>query len=232
MKNKKNVKVAASNVLAAGVFKKRWWPCLFLIVAAIIPTVIYSYIAIEFAWFRRCVNECQTFYDYTFHYGRTVINPMLIAIAVLLGVALLCVIIFIRKRSLIITANKLVYTKGKKSLEIPLSSMKGIDVGSSSLIVDVPYRTFKFTQLKNKKALYDTLFTLLQSPATVTKTATVATTPVVAAPAVSTTTVKLPTTTEGKIRYFQSLLDAGVITKEQFDKYTNTVVTAGFPSLY
>lgn len=233
MKNKKKVKVATSNVVAAGVFKKRLWPWLFVLAAAILPAVFYSYTAIEFFFFKRCneVPACETFYDYTFHYADA-INVMLIIVAALVVVAILCAIIFIRKRSLIITADKFIYTKGKKTLEIPVTSIKGIDFGASCLIVHVPYRTFKFRQLKNKKTLYDALFTMLQAPASVvTQTTTVA--PVVTAtPAVSTTTVALPTSTEGKIRYFQSLLDAGVITSEQFNKYTNTVLTTDFPTLY
>ena len=227
MKNKKKVKVAASNVVAAGVFKKRLWPWLFVLVAAILPAVFYSYTAIEFFFFKRCneVPACETFYNYTFHYADA-INALLIIVIALVLVAILCAILFIRKRSLIITADKFIYTKGKKTLEIPVTSIKGIDIGASSLIIHVAYRTFKFRQLKNKKALYDALFTMLQAPATVVA-------PVVtAAPAVSTTTVALPTSTEGKLRYFQSLLAAGVITEEQFNKYADTVLTTDFPSLY
>ena len=51
-------------------------------------------------------------------------------------------------------------------------------------------------------------------------------------PAVSTTTVTLPTSTEGKIRYFQKLHELGIITYEQFQKYCETVLTTDFPSLY
>ena len=67
----------------------------------------------------------------------------------------------------------------------------------------------------------------------VPKTATVVTETVkTSIPTIAATTVSLPTTTEGKIRYFQTLLATGVITPEQFKKYTNTVFTTDFPSLY
>lgn len=224
MKNKKKVKLATTDAVATGVFKKRRWPWLFVIAAAIVPAVFYSMIAIEFFSAPRC-SDCTTFYNYTFHYA-TAINNVLIAVGALVLVAILCAILFVRKRSLILTPTHLIYTKGRKSVKIDLSTIESFDAGNNSLIVKVPFKKFRFAKLKNKQEIYNALFVELRAPATVV-TESVTSTPVVTA-----STVTLPTTSEGKIRYFQSLLAAKVITPEQFDKYTHTVLTTDFPTLY
>ena len=230
MKNKKKVKLAASETLATGVFKKRNWPWLFVLAAAIILAVLYSAIAIEYFFFKRCGegHVCDTLYSYTFHYANT-INGMLILAGALVVLAILCAILFVRKRTLILTTTHLIYTKGRKTAKIAISTIEDIDVGAKSVIVKVPFKKFRFGKLKNKREVYNALLALLQAPADL---GTVVTETVTAAPTVSTTTIGLPTTTDGKLRYFQSLLAAKVITPEQFNKYTNTVLTTDFPTLY
>ena len=230
MKNKKKVKLAASETLVTGTFKKRNWPWLFVLAAAIIPAVFYAAIAIEFFFFAKCGegHVCDTFYDYTFHYANA-INSMLVLIGALVALAILCAILFVRKRRLILTGTHLIYTKGRKTTKIEVSSIEDVDVGAQSVIVKVPFKKFRFAKLKNKREVYSALLAVLQAPAATT---TVVTETVTTTPAVSTTTVGLPTTTEGKLHYFQSLLAAKVITPEQFNKYTNTVLTTDFPTLY
>lgn len=215
MKNKKT-KLATTTFLATGIFKNRSLASFLIIVAILLPVTLYSMIAVEFFCFKRC-NEtpaCATFYAYTEHYTDA-INYMLIAAVALLVVSILCAILFVRKRSLTLTATMLTYQKGKKTIRIPLSSIENIDVGLSSLIVKIPHKKFKFKKLKNKKELYDALLPLLQAPV-----------------ATSATAVSLPNTSEGKIRYFQKLQELGVITPEQFQQYSETVLTTDFPTLY
>ncbi len=218
MKNKKKVKLAASKTLATGVFKKRKWPWLFVLLAAVIAAALYSMIAVEFFFFKKC-DACTTYYAYTFHY-ESIINKAVIVIAALVLLAILCAILFIRKRTLLLTATHIIYTRGRKTKKIALSSIEYFDAGSASITVKVPFKKFKFAKLKNKKQFYDALSVLLNTPIT-TGTSSV-----------TGATVALPTTTESKIRYFQSLLAAKIITPEQFDKYTNTVLTTDFPTLY
>lgn len=228
MKNKKKVKLAATDTVVAGVFKKRSWPWLFVIAGAILAACYYIIFLVEFLGPNKKCPEtcCDNFYNYTFHYGNF-INTLWIIVGVLVLIAILCALIFIRKRSLVVTDAHIIYTNGRKTRKIPLSTVESIDTGISSVIVRVPFKKFKFAKLKNKKEVYDALLNLLQTPATVV-TETVKT----SIPAIAATTVSLPTTTEGKIRYFQTLLATGVITPEQFKKYTNTVFTTDFPSLY
>lgn len=231
MKNKKKVKLATSETLVTGTFKKRNWPWLFVLAAAIIPAVFYSAIAIEFFFFAKCGegHTCNTYYDYTFHYANA-INSMLVLIGALVVLAILCAILFVRKRRLILTNTHLIYTKGRKTTKIEVSSIKDVDVGAKSVIVKVPFKKFRFAKLKNKREVYNALNALLQAP--VAETTTVVTETVTTAPAVPTVAVGLPTTTDGKLAYFQSLLAAKVITPEQFNKYATTVLKTDFPTLY
>lgn len=216
MKNKKTVKATEPQYLAQGVYKKKTWPWLFVIAAALTIGVIYAMIAIEFFTAPRCGEECKTLYDYTFHYA-DLINLSLIIGAALVLVAVLCAILFVRKRSLTLSATALTYKKGRKVVNIPLDSIKAIDFSATGIIVTVPHVKFKFSQLKNKKEIYDTLFTQLNGApvATATETTTVA--------AQSLTAMATPMLTnptlQGKLAYFRKLLDSGVITPEQYDKY-------------
>ena len=215
MKNKKTVKAAEPQYLAQGVYKKKTWPWLFVIAAALTVAVTYAMIAIEFFTAPKCGEECQTLYDYTFHYSNLINLSLLIAAGLVL-VAVLCAIFFVRKRSLTLSATALTYKKGRKVINIPLDSIKAIDFCATGIIVTVPHVKFKFSQLKNKKEIYDTLFTQLSAPvATATETTTVATQSLTAMAAPMLTNPTL----QGKLAYFRKLLDSGVITPAQYDKY-------------
>ena len=220
MKKQKKIQNTVTNVVATGVFKKRKWPWLFVLAAAIIPAVFYATLAVEFFWFKKCGvgHVCQTYYAYTFHYEKP-INSLLILIGILLLLAILCAILFIRKRKLTLTGTYLIYQKGRKINKIPLSSIEEISGNASSITIKVPFKKLKFAKLINKKEFCDLLIALVNAPAT----------PIAA---VRTTKGPKPTIAESKIQYFQSLLAAGVITDEQFSKYTNTVLTTSFPTLY
>ncbi len=212
----------APQALATGVFKKRKWPWLFILAAIIVPVVTFAMITVEFFFFKRC-NDCSSLYAYTFHY-EDLLNTVWLVVAILVALAILCAILFVRKRSLTLTATQLIYKKGRKTINIELSSIESIDTGAKSIKVKVPFKKFRFAKLKNKKEFYDALNAQLQAPTIVVTTPSTT--------AHVSTSVSLPTTAEGKIRYFQSLLAAKVITPEQYEKYTNTVLANNFPTLY
>lgn len=217
MKSKKNVKAAEPQYLAQGVYKKKNWPWLFVIAAVLAVAATYAKVAIEFFTAPRCGEECQTFYDYTFHYA-DLINFVLIVGAALVLVAILCAIFFVRKRSLTVSVTALTYKKGRKVVNIPLDTIKSIDFSATGVIVTVPHVKFKFSKLKNKKEIYDTLFTQLSAPAAATATETTTTVATQSLTTMAAPMLNNPTL-QGKLAYFRKLLDCGVITPEQYDKY-------------
>jgi len=217
MKNKKTVKITDSQILAKGIFKKTFWPWLLVIVAALTLAVFYSFVAIEFFNAPRCEEHlCDTFYAYCFHYSG-LINILVIVAAALVLVAILSAIFFVRKRTLVISTAALTYKKGRKVIHIPFESIQDIDIGTSSVTVTVPYNKFKFKKLKNRKEVYDTLFTRLNTSVTTTTTKTVIS-PYQSLTAMAAPLLENPTL-EGKLAYFQKLHESGLITDKQYDKY-------------
>ncbi|MBE6700231.1 MAG: hypothetical protein E7584_08355 [Ruminococcaceae bacterium] len=217
MKNKKTIKIADSQILAKGIFKKTFWPWLLVIAAALTLAVFFALIAIEFFNAPRCQEHlCETFFAYSSHYSG-VINVLLIVAAALVLVAILSAILFIRKRSLIVSTAALTYKRGRKVIHIPFESIQDIDIGASSITVTVPYNKFKFKKLKNRKEVYDTLFTRLNTSVTTTTTKTVIS-PYQSLTAMAAPLLENPTL-EGKLAYFQKLHESGLITDKQYDKY-------------
>ena len=217
MKNKKTVKIAESQILAKGIFKKTVWPWLLVIAAVLAVAVFFSVIAVEFFTAPRCEDHlCENFSSYVFHYIR-VINVLVVVAAALILVAILGAILFVRKRTLLVSADALTYKKGRKVIHVPFESIQGIDSGVSSITVTVPYNKFKFTNLKNRKEVYDTLFTRLNTSVTTTTTKTVIS-PYQSLSAMAAPLLENPTL-EGKLAYFQKLHESGLITDKQYNTY-------------
>ena len=217
MKNKKTVKIADSQILAKGIFKKNVWPWLLIIAAVLAVAIFFAVIAIEFFTAPRCQDHlCETFYSYTFHYA-VIIDALVIVAAALVLVAILGAILFVRKRTLVVSTAALTYKRGRKVIHLPFESIQGIDNGPSSITVTVPYNKFKFKKLKNRKEVYDTVFTRLNTSVSTTTTHTVISPyqslSVMAAPLLENPTL------EGKLAYFQKLHESGLITDKQYNKY-------------
>ena len=229
MKNNKKLKNNEQLILAAGVFKKRMWPWLFVILAAVIAAACYALIAVEYFFGTKVCETCTSYFTYTRHYYQFV-NLTLIVVAALIVIAILCAIIFLRKRTLTVSTTQITYKKGRKTIEIPLSTIHSIDTASSCVIVNVPFKKFKFKQLKNKKEIYDALLEQLVAPVIHAKEAVITTPITLTAPAAANTASAKPSLSETKVRYFQSLLNAGVITPAQFDSYVIKVFSADFPT--
>ena len=210
MKNKKKVKAAEPQILAKGIYKKRAFPCMVIIAAILAVVAFFAYIVLEFYQAPKCIDhKCDELLNYFFHYN----IPLMIACIAAL-VLILFAIILPRKRSLTVTASTLTFKKGRKIIEIDINSIKSIDTGVSSVIVTVPHVKFKLAKLKNKKEIYDVLFTQINAAAA-TETAVVSTS--------SLTTMASPMLTnptlQGKLAYFKKLHDSGLISGEQYDKY-------------
>lgn len=210
MKNKKKVKAAEPQFLAKGIYKKRAFPWLVVIAAILAVAALVAYIALEFYNEPKCLNhKCDELLDYFFHYN----TPLMITCIAAL-VLILLAIILPRKRTLTVTASTLTYKKGRKIVEIDIDSIQHIDTGISSVIITVPHVRFKFASLKNKKEIYDVLFTQINATAA-TATAAV--------PTQGLTTMASPMLTnptlQGKLAYFKKLHDSGLISGEQYDKY-------------
>ena len=203
--------------IAQGVFKKKSWPWIFVIVA--ILTVVVALVAkvVEFLTACRCGDHCTNAVNYiTVHY-MGLVNLVLIIAGALVLVAILCAILFARKRTLVLTANELTYKKGRKVVNIPLDSIQNVDFSSNGITVAVPHVKFKFSQLKNKKEVYDALIAHTNATSSITTT--------VIAPTQSLTALAAPLlanpTLQGKLAYFGKLRESGLITKQQYDKYVD-----------
>ena len=208
MKNKKNVKAAEPTFLAKGIYKKRVWPWIFIIAAILAVAAFIAVVAIEFSNGPKCIDhKCSELINYLYHYN----IPLMIA-CIAAVVVILCALFSFRKRSLTVSATAITFKKGRKTIEIPLTSIKSIDTGASSIIVTVPFVMFKLSQLKNKKEIYDVLLTQMNAPAATTVTSpqnlTAMATPLLTNP-----------TLQGKLAYFKNLRDANLISAEQYDNY-------------
>ena len=165
MENKNNS--SDSRVLVAGIFKRRAWPWLFVLLAALLTVASYIQVALEFFGENTLCPFCPDLFTYYFfHHNEWLITTFVIVCA-LVVIAALCAILFIRKRTLIVTTTAILFKKGNQSvIQIPFSTIERIDSGANSLIVNVPFKKFKFAKLENKKELYDVLLAQLTTPAT------------------------------------------------------------------
>lgn len=154
-----------NRILAAGIFKRRLWPWLFVFLAAILVIASYTQVAIEFFGENTLCYFCPDFFSYFFYHHYQWLITTFIIVASLIVVAILCAIIFIRKRTLFVTASTIFYKRGQKLIQIPLSTIENIDTGAQSIYVFVPFKKFKFAKLANKKELYDVLLAQLSAPA-------------------------------------------------------------------
>lgn len=208
MKKQKKNQITNMQTVSVGILSKRKWNWLFVLAATLIAAVFYTIVTIEYFYFKKC-DCCTTYYTYLFHY-RALINNLWIVIGGLILLAMLCAVLFIRKRKLILTPSNLIYQKGRRSCVIPFTSIKNIKDNKKGITVRVPGRKFKFVKIKNKREFCIALSTLLKLPlTTVEKTKTTS-----------------PVVTEGKIQYFEALLAADLITKEQFNRYVSAALSA------
>ena len=208
MKNKK--KTVEINALATGVFKKRKWPWLLVILGALCPLIPLAIYAKQF-FIDTCPN-CKTFLQH--------LSPVVSALTVMIAIwaaLLLFAILFtvFQKRTLIVTACKILYKKGcKKETRIPFTAIDSIDVrGRNGIIVRVSTEKVKFKRLKNRKEIYDALLVCIQNNAKA-----LAEVEKIAVDSIN-TEVALSNLAESKIRYFKKLLNNGAITEKQFADY-------------
>ena len=217
MKNKN--KTVQLNALATGVFKKRKWPWLFVVLGALCPLISLTIYAKQF-FIDTCPN-CETFLQHL-----TPVVPALMVLLVALVVLILLAILFtvFPKRSLIVTACKIIYKKGRKKEErIPFASIDSIDVfGRNGIIVRVPDEKFKFKKLKNRKEIYDAILFSIQNNAKVlSEVETISATP-------NKTETALSKLAESKILYFKNLLNNGAITEKQFADYVEKALETNY----
>ena len=226
MKNKKKNKVAANNTVAIGVFKKTFWPWLFIIAAVAIAAYSYARLLLEFFGDGKiCSDECcNNFFKYTFHYTASV-DKLWIVIAGLVVAAILCRILFVRKRKLTVTNDAVIYKKGLRVRNIPLSSVKDVKIKRKRLIIKAASKKIKIKKLKNKQQIRDVITKPQEAPVEAAQVAPVK----VNVPTLSNVPVTaLQNAAQDKVRYFQSLLDSKVITPAQFETYTNKVLNCDY----
>ncbi len=154
-----------TRILAGGIFKKRMWPWLFVLLAAILAIASYVQVAIEFFGEDSLCPYCPDYFTYYFYHHNQWLIATFIIVCALIVLAALCAIIFIRKRTLVITTNAILFKKGARIIQIPLSTIEDIDTGAHSLLVTVPFKKFRFAKLENKKEIYDILLNQLTAPA-------------------------------------------------------------------
>ena len=208
-------------ILAKGIFKKRFWP--WILVIAAVAVVAYAYIGTFFTFTNGNYACCHGAYctDYAeflgYHYANF-INQNLIIAGILVAVDLILIILFCRKRTLVVTPSAVAYKKGhRKALIIPIDQIKHIDTGASKVIVKVPFTKFRFRRLKNKKAIYDAVLSVQNAPISVA----------VAAPV-----QVAPKTVEEQLQELQNQLAIGEISQEQFAKANCDLLKAAYPNLY
>lgn len=226
MKNKKKNKIAFQNAIITGVFKKTFWPWLFIIAAVAIPLYTYECLLIEFLGADKICSDtcCSNFFSYTFHYTPQ-IDKMWIVIAGLVAVAILCRILFVRKRKLIVSADAITYKKGCKVRKISYSLIQGITAKRTRLTLKVPFKKFKIRRLKNAIAVRDAINAQIQ--ASNAKKATekaVEEQPTSISDLPYNIGINLPVAAQNKVLYFQNLLASKVITPEQYERYTQKVL--------
>ena len=230
MKNKKKNKVLPKNTVITGVFKKVFWPWLFIIAAAAISAYTYAHLLIEFFGDAKiCADTCcNDFFSYTFHYTPQ-IDKLWIVVAGLVVVAILARILFVRKRKLIVTTDAITYKKGGKVYKIPYSSIQSVTAKRARLTLKVPFKKIKIKRLKNAAAICDTINTLLQPFAEAEANQTAASKqPKCISELPYTVGIKLPVSAQSKVIYFQNLLATKMITPEQYEEYTQKVLAADF----
>ncbi len=228
MKNKKKNKIAFQNAIITGVFKKTFWPWLFIIAAVAIPLYTYECLLIEFLGADKiCADTCcNTFFSYTFHYASW-IDKMWTVVAGLVVVAILARILFVRKRTLIVSTDAITYKKGNKVRKIPYSSLKNVTAKRTRLTLNVPFKKIKIRKLKNAIAVRDVINAQLQAPATANaEEKAVEEQPKSISDLPYNIGINLPASAQSKILYFQNLLASKVITPEQYEKYTQKVLAA------
>ncbi len=207
MKNK--IKTTEPNALSTGVFKKRKWPWLLVIAGVLCPLLPLALYAKEF--FIDACPYCETFSQHLAPNASSLI-AMVAVFVVFILLAIICTVY--PKRSLIVTACKIIYKKGrKKETRVPFTSIDRIDVlGSDGIIVYVSTEKFKFKKLKNRKEVYDALlFCIEKNAKAVSEINNIS-----VGPDKEATLSKLA---ESKIRYFKNLLNSGAINEKQFADY-------------
>ena len=212
-KIQKKIKKAEPNALATGVFKKRKWPWLLVIAGALFPIIPLALYAKEF--FGGPCPYCETFMQHL-HPNASLLNTMFIIFVAFILLAIICTIY--PKRSLTVTACKILFKKGRKETRIPFTSIDRIDVkDSDTIIVCVSTEKFKFRKLKNRKEVYDALILGVQKNSEMNKEIENISVDTDRATALS-------VLAEGKIRYFKNLLNKGAITEKQFADYVEKVL--------
>ena len=135
--------------------------------------------------------------------------------AVFVVLVILAIIFAIHpKRSLVVTACKIICKKGrKKETRVPFTSVDRIDVlGLDGIIVYVSKEKFKFKKLKNRKEIYDALLFCIEKNAK-------AVNEINKISVDSNNELALSKLAESKIRYFKNLLNNGAINEKQFADY-------------
>ncbi len=204
----KKIKTTQPNALATGVFKKRMWPWLLIIVGALCPIVFFALYAKEYF-----IDKCLFCESFAQHLSPN-LSQLITTVIICVVLALLAVIFFIfPKRSFTITACKIIYKKGRKETRLPFSSIDRVDTfGNDGIVALSGKKKAKFRKLKNRKEMYDALLTCMQANAKAMREID----------GISVDTDKelaLSKLAESKIRYFKNLLSKGAINEKQFADY-------------
>ena len=213
-------------ILAKGIFKKRFWP--WILVVAAVAVIGYAYIGTFFTFTNGSFScdhgtICSYYPEFLGYHYANFINQNLIVAGILVAVDLILIILFCRKRTLVVTPSAVAYKRGqRKALIIPLNQITHIDTGASKVIVKVPFAKFRFRRLKNKKEIYDTVLSAQNAP--VYEAATVA--------AVAVPVQAAPKSVEEQLQYLQNQLAAGEISREQFTKANGELLKSAYPELY
>ena len=208
MKKKIKIKKTAPNALATGVFKKRKWPWLLVLAGVLCLAIPFAIYANDF--FSGNCSSCETLFQHLAP-QQTLLNTMFFVFVAL--VILSIIVTIYPKRSLTITACKILFKRGKKETRVPFSAIDSIDVkGNNGIIVHVSNEKFKFKGLKNRKEVYDALILGVQKNTDAMKEIN----NISVGPDKAT---NLSVLTEGKVRYFKNLLNKGVINEKQFADY-------------
>lgn len=206
-----NTKEYDPTILAKGVFKKRKLPWIFAIVTAL---ALAAYVALLL--YRFVNGGCAYCASLRQHIGHNFTKLAILAIVWAVACAIVFLISFLCKRSLTVTATKIIFRSGRrKGIHIPYSAIERVDLGAcgSLKIVADPKIKFKFKNLKNAKELYNTIVIRMNAPMVVH---TFSTAPQIA-PQVA-PQIEDPLS-NSKILYFQNLYNAGAITESQFANY-------------
>ncbi len=230
MKNKKKNKALHQNALATGIFKKVFWPWLFVIAAVVIPVYTYECLLVEFYTSTRICGDlcCKNFVEYLSHYAHF-INNLWVVVGALVLVAILCAILFVRKRKLVVEGDAITYKRGRKISKIPLTSIKNVTVKKNTVTIVVPFKKIKIKRLKNAKAVYEAINALLHPSVEEQAAEAQVEAPKSINELPYTIGINLPASAQSKILYFQNMLASKVITLEQYEAYTNKVLATELP---